>query len=172
MEPSSTEGGKLPAWLVKEPPLNDQERALRDQFVEEFMFDNDGVKACLRLGFSISFAEQYSLTFLSESYVQQRIRARTFTQPLDPERQRANDELQLRASLMKWANCDHGPTAVAAARQLCAMYGFDNKTREEDDEAALGGVMVVPGIASVEEWEKTAIVSQQKLSEVAQADVR
>lgn len=172
MEPSSTEGGKLPAWLVKEPPLNDQERALRDQFVEEYMFDTDGVKACQRLGFSISFAEQYALTFLSESYVQQRIRARTLAAAPDPERQRGTDEMQVRAVLMRWANCDHGPTAVAAARQLCAMFGFDNKTREEEDDAALGGVMVVPGIASIEEWEKTAMASQQQLSEVAQADVR
>jgi hypothetical protein len=170
MEPKSK--GAAPEWLQMEAQLTEQERALRDRFVDEYLVDYDATKACMRVGFSLSFAVEYGKQFICEAYVQKRIK-RAEQLKLDAEAAHDYDANRVRAVLMRWAHCDHGPTAVAAARQLCVIMGLDGKPEEEEGSAGVqGGVMMVPAIADVDEWEKTAVQSQQKLTEFARADVR
>lgn len=165
-----TPKGSLPAWLEMEAQLTEQERALRDRFVDELIVDYDAVAACMRIGFSRTFAGPYAEQFIGEAYVQRRIKL-VEQRTLDPELSHDYDANRVRAVLMRWAHSSHGPTAVAAARQLCSVMGLDAPTKIKQEIEHRGGVMMVPAIASLTDWEKTAVESQQKLAEFSRSDV-
>jgi hypothetical protein len=137
-------------WAAMEPPLSDKEKQLRNLFVDEYLVDYDAIAAAQRCGFQASFAKDYAIKFMNESYVRKRIEEVKHTN-VDPKKADEFDKARIRAVLMKEAHNQYttGSARVAAAAKLAA-------------------ILVVPAIANIDEWEAVAMASQAKLV----ADVR
>lgn len=107
------------------PNLSEEEKALRDMFVIEYVKDYDAFQACIRLGFMAAYANEYSQRFLEEPYVQQQIAAVQRKQQLGDDDQREQDRMLI-MSVLRQA-LQNGPYAsrVAAAKQLAVMHGLD-----------------------------------------------
>lgn len=150
---------------VMEPDLTPAEKALRDQFVEQYLVDFDPFKAALRIGFLHSVAMTYAQQLMQEGYVLREIARRERIDPEDDKAQAARDR-QLTLNTLRQA-AQNGPYAsrVAAAAKLASILGMDAPIKTQQEVTHRGGVMMVPAIANVDEWEREAQKSQEKLAE-------
>lgn len=149
--------------MEMEPELTDRERALRDHFVTQYLLDYDPLAAAQRCGFMRAFAEEYAKRFMSESYVQTRIKDVELEHIDGAKVEPKSDRLRVMASLRQVAYSANTPPAarVAALAKLGEYVGIERKGK--DAGAHRGGVMEVPCIASLDEWEQAASASQDKL---------
>jgi len=146
-----------------------REKSLRDLFVAEYLVDFDQVKAAQRCGFQFQFAIEFARKFMDEPYVQQQIKRVKLgqDQPIDEKEEEKLNKKRIFATLFQEAHY-HGPGSSHAARvsalgKLAAMYGMEAAKKTEATVTHKGGVMAVPGIASLDEWEATASASQDQL---------
>lgn len=154
-------------WAVMEPELSEREKALRDMFVNELLVDESRpVEAAMRCGFQAAFAKDYAQRFLNESYVQQRLEAVRHLKA-DPKTADEYDLADVRSSLRREMKNQFGTPAarVAAAVKLQEMIERDRERREAEkpNNGLRGGVLLVPMIASIDNWEEVAMRSQAKL---------
>lgn len=107
-----------------EAPPTPTEKALWDRFVAEYVKDYDAFKACLRIGFLESFAQEYARTFLAKGYIQRAI-ANHKNNPTQPADQLESDRALIMATLRE--ACHHGPyqSRALAAKTLGGMHGID-----------------------------------------------
>lgn len=154
---------------VMEPELSPREKALRDVFVKEYLVDYDPFQASLRVGFMRSFAEDYAKRLMSEPYVQRKITELQRTEPADEKEQAKQDKLLTLNTLRQAAQ--NGPFAsrVAAAAKLAAILGMDAPVKTSQEIMHKGGVMMVPGLASLDAWEGAAQQSQERLVQEARS---
>lgn len=142
------------------------QKALRDMFVNEYLIDYDAVAAAQRCGFERQFAREFATKFMDEAYVQQRINAIKFAD-MDPQAETKYNQARVKAALMFEAHY-RGPGSshaarVAALSKLAALNGLENPKKIEATVKHMGGVMAVPGIAKLDEWEQAASDSQDAL---------
>lgn len=147
-----------------------REKALRDLFVSEYLADFDQVKAAQRCGFQFQFAIEFARKFMDEPYVQQQIKLVKYGQahPIDEKEEEKLNKKRIFATLFQEAHY-HGPGSSHAARvsalgKLANMYGLESVKKSESTITHKGGVMAVPGIASLDDWEKQASLSQDSLA--------
>lgn len=151
--------------------LSPKEQELRDKFVDEYLLDFDQTAAAIRVGFSASFAATYAEKFMCEPYVRKRL-AEKQTALAEDERAEADlDRRRIRAALMREAHY-RGPGSSHAARvaalgKLASIRDMDAPTKIKADLSMRGGVMMIPAIANLEDWEKAAQASQTSLQEDA-----
>lgn len=167
------QGTPLPSGLPDPEKMNPREKALRDMFVSEYLIDFDQVRAAMRCGFDQQFAIEYSRKFMEESYVQKRINEVRFMK-VDEKALEDFDKTRIRSSLMAEAHY-YGPGSSSASRvsalgKLAVIYGMEAPKKVDVNAVHRGGVMAVPGIASLDDWEKQASASQDELVKHA-ADV-
>lgn len=125
-----------PRFLASE--LTDDERAVRDAFVDEYFKDFDPVQACLRVGFQINFAHEFAQKFMVETYVQRKIAERKVREE-DPETQGARDKALVMSVLREAAQNGAYNTRVAAASKMATILGID---RPEDTSLAAEQMLV------------------------------
>lgn len=147
--------------------LSPKEKDLRDKFVSEYLIDYDQTAAAIRIGFSASFAQTYAEKFMTEPYVRKAIADLQNAMADDEKIEVELDRRRIRAALMREAHY-RGPGSSHAARvsalaKLASIRDMDAPTKIKSEVALRGGVMMVPGIASLEEWEKAAQASQTDL---------
>lgn len=174
MGPGNPETESTWAWAMMEKPLSDRERALRDLFVNEYLKDRNVVLAAMRCGFGQAFAKEWGTKLYAESYVQKRIDYLQNHAPVDEERLLEYDRRRIETMLFEAAASPYstGPQ-VSALKLLATIKGMNTNTLNLNaDVRHRGGVMLVPAIANLDEWEKAAIASQQALMEDASADIR
>ena len=150
------------------PALSDREKQLRDRFVSEYLIDFDQVAACLRVGFMASMAAEWSQKLMDEPYVRQKITAHMNAVADDPKLEAETTKRHIRAELLKQAHY-RGPGASHSARvtalsKLAAFYGMDAPVTTKLEHLHRGGVMAVPGIATVDDWQAAATKSQENLA--------
>lgn len=151
--------------------LSVAEMALRDRFVKEYCTDYDAFRACIRLGYAMAYAKEYSLMFLTEAYVLNKIKE-TETKPED-EYDEVIQKKKIVSALWREANNQGAGSSqsarVAALSKLSAFYGMDAPTRSQSeltgkDGKPLGeGVFVVPGLVTAEAWAEAAEKQQEEL---------
>lgn len=146
---------------------SEQEQALRDTFIAEYLVDYDAIAAALRCGFAKSFAEDYAKKFMAEPYVQRKLKAEQLDPPTTKEGEEAEKALRRRkiiAALMREAHNPlvSGSSRVAALSRLAVIEGLDQPDKGPA-ELHRGGVMMVPAIADLDKWEATAMSSQERL---------
>lgn len=158
-------------WAQMEPELTVQERELRNAFVDEYLVDYDELAAARRIGFSAAFAKEYAKRFMEESYVNKRIKY-VRGLDLDEGELKTYDAKVIRNQLVREAHNQYstGAARVAALANLMKFHGIGDKNKEQED-GDRSGMMIVPAIANVEEWEKEAMASQAKLQEDARSDI-
>ncbi len=153
------------------PELSLAEIALRDRFCDQYVIDYDEVKACMRIGYHKQFAVDYAKKFMEEPYVQKRIQELSVA-PSENEQDEEQDTKRLiRSQLLKEA-AYVGPGSsqsarVAALSKLMAMYDMESPKKIEAEITNRGGVMAVPGVCSIEEWQKVAAAQQAELAKAA-----
>lgn len=147
-----------------EDKLTPEMKATRDAFVAEYLVDWSCSKAWVRIGGGYTSRYRMGAELLREPYVARRIKELV---DILAENQITNNK-RILAGLVREANY-HGRDASHSARVsafglLAKINGMEAPTRVEHS----GGVMVVPGVHSVDDWERSAIEAQAKLK----ADVR
>lgn len=147
--------------------LSQSEKDLRDRFVEEYMLDFDQKAAVIRCGIMESFAKEYAGRFMNEPYVRRKIAELQKAAADDPKTEEEQTKRRIRAALLKEAHY-RGPGSSHAARvgalaKLGAMYGMDAPIKTQKEVTHRGGVMMVPAIANLNDWEKAATASQEAL---------
>lgn len=157
-------------WAAMEPELNQREKDLRNLFVNEYLVDYNPIEAAQRCGFQYAFAKDYAIKFLNESYVQRRIKELEHTKPPAPKQLEEYNKERVIAGLMREAHnvMTTGSCRVAALSTLAKIYGMDKTPELKPDHTHKGGVLMVPAIANLDDWEQVAQASQAKLV----ADVR
>jgi hypothetical protein len=151
--------------------FTDAEMALRDRFVKEYCVDYDQYRAAIRLGYAPAYAKEYSIRFMNESYVLNKIKEQE-TQPED-EYDEVIQKKKIVSALWREANNQGAGSSqsarVAALSKLSAFYGMDAPTRSQSeltgkDGKPLGeGVFVVPGLVTAEAWAAAAEKQQEEL---------
>lgn len=152
------------------PEMSEREKALRDVFVKEYLVDFDAFAAALRCGFMRSFAGEYATKFMEEPYVRQQIQLHQLdVQTNVPLTEDEYTKKKIIARLMKEAHFEGKGSShaarVAALGKLASLHGMDVKVAPGSDGMGVhrGGVMAVPAIADINEWEATAVASQERL---------
>jgi hypothetical protein len=153
--------------LVMSQALSPQEKALRDKFVTEYHVDYDGWAAAVRIDFLPSVAVQYAQMLLSEPYVQQEIRRKQMEDNQDTKSATKMRKRQIEAALLREAHrmgpgSNHG-ARVQALKELAKIHDMEAATKITKEVTHKGGVMMIPAIANIDEWEKAASVEQDKL---------
>lgn len=147
-----------------------REKSLRDQFVKEYLIDYDAKAATIRVGYQQSIASEYCVRLMNCPYVLQQIKKleeETPEESAEAMRKRVINGL-IREANYRGPGCSPG-ARVAALAKLAAIQGMDAPTRSKteisgpDGTPLGGGVFVVPGIISVEDWEKAAEAQQAAL---------
>lgn len=105
--------------------LSDQAKAIRNQYVNEYMKDFNAFDACIRIGFQPSFAREYAQKWMSEPYVLQEIAKRKITAPKTGDDLIVEDKALIEHTLRQ--AMQHGPYAsrVGAAKTLAGIHGID-----------------------------------------------
>lgn len=152
------------------PVLNYRERALRDLFVNEYLVDYDSFAAALRCGYAESYAREYAGKLMNETYVRQRIRELEVLPSEDdnPEKMKNYVVVGLRREA-NYRGAGASPSArVAALAKISTIYGLDApaKTKHEltgPDGQPLNGMLVIPGLMTMEQWAEAAEKQQADL---------
>lgn len=145
------------------PDLSPLEKQLLDKFVTEYMHDYDVVNAAVRCGFQKAFAKDYGTQFINEPYVLQQIKERERALIADEKVQAEDDRLLVLSVLRQATKVGPYASRVAAAAKIATILGLDKHSKESTGTTHRGGVMAVPGIASIDDWEKAAMQSQSQL---------
>jgi phage terminase small subunit len=115
-----------------EPAPSQKQVAVWDMFIEEYVKDYNGVQAAIRIGFNVTYAQEYARVFLGTPYVAKKI-AEYKTQvgsALD------NDKLKqmIEQKYIEIMNSGDPKAAAAAAKQLAQMRGIDGAPDKAGDQ--------------------------------------
>lgn len=155
---------------VRGEELDPVEKQLRDLFVREYLYDRDRIRAAKRCGFADAFAKHYADQFWGEPYVQQRIREEE-ERIANAERadQDKEDEKMVRATLRELLKVGSTTSRVSAAAKMAVILGMDAPTKSEQTVTHRGGVMAIPAIADINQWEEQAARLQAELAQAAKS---
>lgn len=156
----------LPSSL-KQGELTQDEKEMRDVFVREYIKDGDPYAACLRIGFSSSWAHEYAEKFMHETYVRQQITEAQSNVNYTDKNIAESLKRMLFGMMWKFSQVGATPAQVSAASKLMNILGMDAPTKTE--VLHKGGVMVIPEVKTMEQWEAATIREQQKLIEDARS---
>lgn len=159
------------AYIERSRELSHEERVIREQVVREYLFDFNWTKACLRCGFRSEFADDTAKRFMLDPYCIWRVKtlSRELNINITPEQKSNIDEEKksdILTALEREANY-FGPGSSSSARvaalgKLAQLRGME-PPKQVKKEVKLPGVMVAPGIATIDEWEAVATKAQEQL---------
>lgn len=178
MDPTNFDFDELECKV--QPTLTKSEMALRDKFVIEYVKDYNALDAAIRIGYTLAFAKEFAPRFMSESYVLNQIKKQeTAPEGIDFENEDALKR-QVYASLWREANF-HGAGSSQAARvaalsKLSAFHGMDAPSRSKQELTGpdgqplqAGGVLVIPGVMTSEQW---AAQAEQQQADLVRPEVK
>jgi len=118
--------------------LNEQEKALRELFVSEYLKDFNEINAALRCGFAIAFAIQWGPVLLKETYVQRRL-AELTRKPgaLNQSDQDKEDRALVENTLRRNMQTGTGAVQVTAAKAFNELKGWTKHDDSADAAEAL-----------------------------------
>lgn len=115
--------------------LTEREKEIRDQFTDYYLEDQNGYRACLRIGYSPGFAKQYAEQFLEEEYTLNLIALKKGRigagQSVEVHKQNIIAMLYSEARDRSSGSSQSG--RVAAIGRLCAIFGLDAPTRSQQE---------------------------------------
>jgi phage terminase small subunit len=149
------------------PELTTMEKQIRDRFVTEYLIDHDAFGAALRCGYIHSFAMNYAVAFMKEPYVNQQILERELGLSGNEDQEKEFNKKRILSGLFREANYRGAGSShsarVGAWTTLAKIHGMDNQVEKEKEAQYRGGVMKIPEIADIDEWEEIATATQEKL---------
>lgn len=161
------------AYMERARSLSQDEMNIREQVVREYLYDYSWTKACLRCGFRPEFAADNAERFSKDPYCLWRVKEIAREKGLNPNpEQKAKDleqdKVDIINALKKEAHY-YGPGSSQAARvsalgKLAQLMGME-PPKAVKAEVTAKGVMVVPGIANTDDWERIAQEQQEQLQD-------
>lgn len=153
--------------LVMQQGLSPEEKQLRDNFVTEYLKDYDAWAAAVRVGYLHNVAHEYASYLMQEPYVQREIQRKQAeivgnTKEVEKHERHMVKQWLVEQARYKGPGSSHS-ARVQALSKLCNILDMDGTAKVKSEITHKGGVMLVPAIASVEDWEKAATASQDKL---------
>lgn len=164
---STIDFADLPEFTgVDDAPTDQRQKALHDLFISEYLVDFNQTDAAQRCGFQREFAIEYGQRLMATPYVKRRIKELQLMK-VDEVQDAEYNKVRVKAALIREAHY-HGPGSsqsarVAALAQLSKLYGMEAPKKSEATVTHRGGVMAVPGIATMDDWEAAAVQSQVEL---------
>lgn len=154
--------------LIDKSEPEGQDKDLRDTFVAEYLVDYDENAAAIRCGFASSFALDYAKKFMNEPYVQKKLKAEQLSGPITKDDEVQEEKLHKRKILTALLREAHNPMISGAARvaalsRLAVIYGMDQPAKGDGNQLHRGGVMIIPAIADINDWQAAAVASQTQL---------
>lgn len=139
---------------------------LRDRFVAQYVIDYDSIEATKRLGYPGDFARDIAAKFMNCPYVALKVQKYEDEQELEGNLDQEQRRLvaQLRKEAAYYGPGSSHAARVAALGKLASIRKLDAPIKHQMDVTNRGGVMVVPGVVSLEDWEKAAMESQEQLT--------
>ena len=120
--------------LFQEPVPTPSEKALWDQFLDEYMKDFNPFDACLRVGFSELFAIEYSKNLMAKPYIKQEIMRRKSEVGAEKDEDKiARHKALIEATLLETMQNGQPATRVAAAKTLAGIHGLDQAPDRSGD---------------------------------------
>jgi hypothetical protein len=116
-----------------EQPLTEQERLLRDHFVDQYLKDFNSYQAVIRMGFQATFALEWARILFECGYVQRKIQHLTRTKKIADEEAKA----LLENELLRIAQCGSDSARVSAIREFNAMKGWSKPDGPAEGAEAL-----------------------------------
>lgn len=147
--------------------LPPEQIALRDRFIQQYVIDYDAVEATMRIGYSRDVAMHISRQFLNCEYVAFKIQKWEDENDGDLDIEQRRIFAALRKESRYYGPGSSHAARVAALAKLASLRKMDQPIKHEHDVNSKGGVMVVPGVASVDDWQRAAIESQKALTDNA-----
>jgi hypothetical protein len=139
--------------------LSEVEKELHNKFIEEFLFDFDDVKAAIRCGFSAASAKQYGPQMYASAYVQRQLK-----EFYNEEKNAGRSDVALVKATLRNTMINGGyKEAVMAATQMKSICGMEAPAKQGLQSGHRGGIMRLPAIASLNEWEKVAESHQRNV---------
>lgn len=174
----------VPSWAAQQAlevaltpqPLTEREAEVRRQFAVEYVKDHNATAAAIRCGFNPAFAQEYATRFLGEAFVRQYIQwLETKQDDLPEDELRKHRQKRIEQALLRdmdsFESSGSHSARVSAAGKLMSLWGLEAAKKVDANVNHTGSVMVVPGIAKLEDWEAEALQSQGRLIDAVQADV-
>lgn len=155
-------GGLLWDGRVMEPEPTPEERELRDKFVHFYLRTRDATRAARLCGFMDAFAPAYGRRLLTEPYVERRLEEIEieFDSLPKEEQQRIVKAGLFRSAFDESPRSSHS-ARVSALAKLANILDMDGSKKLEVMHR--GGVMLVPAMASVDDWERVASAQQEEI---------
>lgn len=170
---AAMEQESIDALPIQEPEVavySPLAKALRDNFVKQYLIDYDAVNAAVRIGYNRGIAKEYAARFMDEPYVIKQIQV----QEIAPAEEDPKDlQKRIMAGLIREANYRGAGSSqaarVAALGKLAQLNGMEPATRNKteltgaDGEPLGAGTFVIPGLMTPEAWEEAARKQQETL---------
>jgi len=152
---------------VSNPDYTPREIEIRKRFAQEYIVDYDQIKAAIRCGFAKSFAGDQAAKFMEEPFVLQAIKQLESSIKIDDAPNDKDAIAIIKSGLFREAHfkgmgASHS-ARVSALAKLATIHGMEAPTKIEQTTTHKGGVMLIPAVASISEYEKMAINSQATL---------
>lgn len=118
-----------------EPQPTEQQKALWDKFVYEYVKDFHPIAAAIRVGFNMNYAQEYSRLFMGYPYIQRKIMEYKSKPPEtdDPDKL-AKIRQRIESVLIGAMECGDPKVQVAAAAKLGEMHGLMEAPDKSGDE--------------------------------------
>lgn len=168
------DGWDDPSMQVKPRNLSPADKVERARFVNEYFKDFDWVNAAIRNGCeSLMEAQEIAQEYKYDTYVLNLIEDRKAKMQLDSDKFIQAAKRHVINTLLQQASGNvPGSTqngTIAAATQLSKLLGME-PDKNTNVNVQHSGVMAVPGIASIEDWEQAATDCQEKLVQDTQEE--
>lgn len=140
-------------------------KARRNQFVREYIKDFNGAEAILRMGYTCqrNTAQSMAGKWLSEPYTQYALSE--LMRDMDEKAVVSRNEILfgLKSEANVFGEEGSHSARISAWRALAKINGMEITRVEGNIGLAAGGVMAVPYVGTVEDWERMTRESQAKL---------
>ena len=144
--------------------LTQDEINVRHLFVEHFVVNYNYVDSCIAIGFDWATVIEYASVFKTDSYVQKLIYEKAKEKQDNESTQAYQFNLVKRTLIECMTSPKRGDTTrLQAAKIMSTQLGMEAPVKVDQKVEHSGGVIAVPGIADITDWEKSAIDSQTKL---------
>jgi len=143
---ANAESGQSNADSLFQHELSNDEKALRDLFVSEYLKDFDPFNATLRTGFTPAYAADWGKRLYQDRYVQSQIAFLTRKPSENQALQDIEDRELLKNTYRRIMLTRSDSSAVAAGRALAAMNGWEKPDGGAEGEEAL--IAILKGFAA------------------------
>lgn len=117
-----------------QPELSEQDKAIRQRFVEEYLKDFQPLQACSRLGFQLAYANAFAKQFMGEPYVHWLVMETLRSRSVDSEDEIEQDRRLIIRTYREAAQKGPYNSRVSAANALAKLRGWPIEQSEETGE--------------------------------------